>query len=200
MKYIKEFEKFNLKKIWYGEGTYYQSLVRTKILEFAKEVFKDSFVNPYGRYYSPDSKKLEGHSDKILIHMPSQTYFKSVIRFQIIFVDSVFKHKLIYGDDKFEFQVIGEHVITCKSDDEIDFTHGWDQTYNEDGFERLKFIEVKDLYDKHTDVFIGLLEQALEDDKDNKYGEWFKLRIKNIISKMTIPETEHIVSANKYNL
>ena len=156
------------------------------------------------RYYSSDSQKLEGYNGKILINIPSATYFKSAIRFQIVFVHEVYKHKLIfkdaYGEDRYEYQVLADNIIRCNSDDSIDFTYRWDQAHNEDGFKRLKFITVEQFYNQHTDVFIGLLEEAIEESNNTKFSEQHRSEVKKIIDRMTIPETEHIIGANKYNL
>jgi hypothetical protein len=140
--------------------------------------------------------ELKEYTNNVLINIPSTQYFKSAIRFQIIFVDNVYTNNNWY-------RVISEDVIKVNSDDSINYPNSswiWDQLYNEDDFERQNFMTVEEFYNQYTDIFIGLLEDAIEKNKITAYSNSYKVGIESVIRKMTIPQTEHIVNANVYNL
>lgn len=62
MRYIKEFEKFNfLDRLLYSKGANNQKLVKDRIFEFAKEVFKNSDIEPLVPMKNPNKGKGNYH-------------------------------------------------------------------------------------------------------------------------------------------
>jgi hypothetical protein len=151
-------------------------------------------------YESLNDMIVKGYEGKILINKPSGTYFRSSINYQIIFVDNVFTR---YLNDTLPETLIyivkADDVIQINDDLSLTYTD-WDQRYALFEFEKLDFMTPEEFYERHTESFIRLLEETIKESKNNLKTEWFKKKISTIINKLTIDETEYIISAEKYNL
>lgn len=137
---------------------------------------------------------------KLYINIPSTTYFKSDIKFQLIFVD------VVYKSDEHDFdayQIIGENAIQFNQwqDGRESFSFiTWNKTYNEDDFEKIKFMTAEEFYHIYQSSYIRILEEVLDRISQNKGSDEYNNKLNEILERLTIPEVEHIISARKYNL
>ena len=137
-------------------------------------------------YESLNDKLVKGYEGEILINKPSQQYFKSGINYQVIFVDHVFtKYLTDTSPETLVYNVKASDAIQINDDLSLTYTD-WNQDYVSWEFD--------------TESFIRLLEETIKESKNNLKTEWFKKKLSNIIDRLTIDETEHIVVAQKYNL
>ena len=109
-----------------------------------------------------DKKLLEGYSDKVFLEFPSTTYFKSDLKFSLIFVDKVIEIETESVGKQYE--ILSEYVFQrseYRTGDSYSFPT-WDQIYNEDEFKRIKFMTVSEFYKKYTESFIQILNITLD--------------------------------------
>jgi hypothetical protein len=154
-------------------------------------------------FESLNDQPVKGYEGKILINKPSQNYFRSSINYQVIFVDHVllkYSNERLSSEQPLVYTVKSDYTIQINADFSLTYTD-WNQDYVSWEFDKLNFMTPKEFYEKHTESFIRLLEETIKESK-NKLNktDWFKKKINDIIDKLTIPETEHIISAEKYNL
>ena len=151
-------------------------------------------------YESLNDKLVKGYEGEILINKPSQQYFKSGINYQVIFVDHVFtKYLTDTSPETLVYNVKASDAIQINDDLSLTYTD-WNQDYVSWEFDILDFMTPEEFYERHTESFIRLLEETIKESKNNLKTEWFKKKLSNIIDRLTIDETEHIVVAQKYNL
>jgi hypothetical protein len=151
-------------------------------------------------YESLNDTPVKGYEGKILINKPSQLYFKSSINYQIIFVDHVlikYSNERLSSEQPLVYTIKSDHTIQINADLSLYYTY-WDQDYVSWEFDKLDFMTTEELYERYTDSFIRLLEETIEE--SNKKTGWYKKKMDEIIDRLTIDETEHIVVAQKYNL
>jgi len=155
------------------------------------------YIKTYESYQKFEFPTYKG---KILINRPSQQYFRSSINYQIIFVDSVTSEQ---GGQQFSqsttYTVQADNTIQINDDLSLTYTN-WNQIYGTFDFENLDFMTPEEFYERHTESFIRLLEETIKESKNKLKTEWFKKKINEIIDRLTIAETEHIVNAEKYNV
>lgn len=168
----------------------------------------------YLKTFENNKYNFDNYRGKIFINTPPTEYFKSTIALQVIFVDDI--KKIYYAHNKYNIEPFGEEekenrigmdackiesdaVVQCNIGGSMNYTD-WDQEYTNWEFDKIKFMTPEEFYKNHKDLFIRILEKTMEESKNNLKTEWYKKRIKFILDKLTIPETEHIISANKYNL
>lgn len=146
------------------------------------------------------NKKYKG---KIFINTPSTHYFKSSTALQVIFVDNI---DIVTPNDHLPsqypltYKIVADDTIQCNVGGSINYTD-WRQEYVQWEFDKIKFMTTEEFYRDHEELFIRILELAIEDNKNSKNKtDFYKDKLNRIIGKLTIPETEHMVTAEKYNL
>ena len=139
-----------------------------------------------------------GYEGKLFINIPSYVYFKSDIKFQIVFVDSVIFDEKVYnikGDDVIQFQ---QYV---NGDEAFNYNTRWDQIYAKFEFDKINFMTVEEFYKKYESSYIRILNDILDElDKNIKWTDWKIKKLNRILEKLTIPEVEHIIDARKFNI
>jgi hypothetical protein len=140
---------------------------------------------------------------KIFINVPSSIYFKSDVKYQVIFVDEVYRFEIINnnkGTLSIQYDIKADNALWISHSQEAVIRYDrWNQSYSESSFERIKFMDAKEFYYEYEELFLILLNDAIKNLKEGKRV----LRIENyeeILKRLTIPETEHIIQADKYNL
>jgi len=101
-----------------------------------------------------ENYELTGYEGKLFINIPSSVYFKSDIKFQIIFVDTItgsHKHCTIKGQDVIEFN----QSVNGKED--YNYMQPWDQIYSEDDFKRINFMTADEFYDEYESSYLRIL-------------------------------------------
>ena len=96
-------------------------------------------------------------------------------------------------------KIESDAVVQCNIGGSINYTD-WYQEYTSLEFDRIKFMTIDEFYENHKDLFIKILEETMKESENNFKTGWYKKRTNFILNKLTIPETEHIISAKKYNL
>ena len=138
--------------------------------------------------------RLPEYNDKIFIDIPSSTYFKSDIKFNLIFVNSVIKSKVYY--------VRSDAVVQFNEyrDGTENFSYiRWDQEYSEKEFDLINFMTAEEFYHKYKSSYIRILEEVLDKlDQGDKYTEQKLIQLNEISDRLTIPEVEHIIRSRKY--
>jgi len=141
-----------------------------------------------------ENKNLEEYSGMLYINIPSENYFRSSVRFQLVFVDSINQKSQYYiKGDAFQRS---EYTSGVENYSIID----WDQSYNEYEFKLIKFMTTKEFYTKYTDSFIKIINILLDKLTNKNLTDFATKRINDMLDRLTIPETEHIINANKFNL
>ena len=144
---------------------------------------------------------LPRYKGKIFINTPSTNYFKSSIALQVVFVDSVktvYEAERLPSEQPIVYQITADDAIQCNVGGSINYTD-WNQEYVNWEFDKIKFMTPEEFYKSHEELFIKILEMTISENLTKK-TDFYKDKINGIIKKLTIPETEHIVDAEKYNL
>jgi hypothetical protein len=152
-------------------------------------------------------KKFESHNfddykGKLFINIPSSKYFISDIKFQIIFVDIVKIAKNIdYGDD-IHMSVKGQDMIQfnqyVSGEENLIYNNTWKHYYNENEFDKIKFMTVKEFYNEYKPTYIRILNDILDRLEMPIYMNDKKLI--RMLERLTIPEVEHIIYGKKFNI
>jgi hypothetical protein len=144
-------------------------------------------------------KAIEGYKNKIFINVPSTIYFKSPIKYQVIIVDDVYQSGEIYSSKLYDsYKVISHYTLEFKHDDTF-FCTSWDQIYSKNDFDRISFMTAEDFYKEKPELVMAILNYAIRESKGNR-TQYHLDRMNHIIDVLTIPQTEHIIQAHKYNL
>lgn len=153
-------------------------------------------------YEAKDEDYVCGRDENLLyINFPSTKFFKSDIKFQLIFVDTISKFK---DEDEDVFYKI-------KSDNSIKFSQyqtgtesfsyiEWEKTYYENEFKEIKFMQPKEFYRIYKSSYIRIFEDILDKLEENKYPSDYTAKIEEIKNRLTIPEVEYLIQTRKYNL
>ena len=153
-----------------------------------------------------ENYELTGYEGKLFINIPSSVYFKSDIKFQIIFVDTIIpvaksiqeNSVQIKGQDMIQFN---QHSNT--GEESYMYMTTWDQYYNEDDFKRIKFMTTEQFYKEYKPSYIRILDDLLDEiDKiDNKQkGSRRSEKLNKLVERLTIPEVDHIINSRKFNI
>ena len=154
-------------------------------------------------------KKFENYRDtgyegKLFINIPSSNYFKSDIKFQIIFVDTIIPGNPVYPETL--VQIKGQDMIQFNQhsntgEENYVYMTTWDQFYDEDDFKRLKFMTVEEFYDEYKPSYIRILNDLLDEiDKLTRIDSLRSKKLNKLLERLTIPEVDHIIQAKKFNL
>ncbi len=144
-----------------------------------------------------ENYEITGYEGKLFINIPSSNYFKSDIKFQIIFVDTItgsHKHCEIKGDViQFNQRVNGT--------EDYNYMTSWDQLYSEDDFKRIKFMTAEEFYDEYKPSYIRILNDLLDEiEKVGKNGSVRYKKLNSLLERLTIPDVEHIINIRKFNI
>jgi len=156
------------------------------------------FIYSFMKYLKTFEKyEYTGYEGMLFINIPSTNYFKSDIKFQIIFVDTIIPDTVkIKGQDTIQFnQSNGEECYV--------YMTTWDQYYNEDDFKRIKFMTTEQFYKEYKPSYIRILDDLLDEiDKiDNKQkGSRRSEKLNKLVERLTIPEVDHIINSRKFNI
>lgn len=152
--------------------------------------------------YPKSSVLLPEYDGLVYIDRPSETYFKSSIRFTLVFVDKVYKE--VYEGDFNSNQYRIEANVTFQRSE---YSRGdsysvnkWDQSYAEDEFKRIKFMTPSDFYYLYKDTFLRILDIIFEKIDNKRINSEYKATFEQLLDKMSIPEIQHILNSRKYNL
>lgn len=144
---------------------------------------------------------LPEYNDLVFIERPSEKYFKSSIRFTLVFVDKVYKE--IYDKDNIGVQY---NIRADISFQRSEYSNGdsyvinpLDKNYHEDDFKKIDFMTIEEFYNKYKSSFEKILEIVLDKLTLNLRAN-VKEQYEKILKKLTTPETEHIINSRKYNI
>jgi len=144
-----------------------------------------------------ENYELTGYEGKLFINTPSSVYFKSDIKFQIIFVDTIigaYNHCTIKGQDVIQFNQ------RANDTEDYNYMTSWDQVYSEEDFKRINFMTAEEFYDEYKSSYLRILNELLDKLEDFRNGSLFNKKLVRLIEKLTIPEVEHIVNIRKFNI
>lgn len=147
--------------------------------------------------YENNSKTFK--LNKFLIHIPSQEYFKSPYKFYVIFVDFYERN---VTESMTNYVLHYDFIIKYDHDNRMSFENQkktWNYIYDEESFDELEFMTAKELYKAHDYLVEDVIKNTLEKLKDNRLRTNFDFYNK-VLDLLTIPETEHLIQADKYNL
>jgi hypothetical protein len=148
-----------------------------------------------------ENYELTGYEGKLFINIPSSVYFKSDIKFQIIFVDTItgsHKHCDIKGQDVIQFNQ------RTNGTEDYNYMNSWEQFYSEEDFKKIKFMTVEEFYDEYNPSYIRILNDLL--DEIEKIGQNKQIssrryeKLNRLLERLTIPEVEHIINIRKFNI
>lgn len=160
-------------------------------------------------------KKLPEYSGLVYIHLPSETFFKSSIRFTLVFVDDVIEevydrveYKSYNNYNEYIYKSYNNYNITANISFQIsEFSSGdlysiqrWYQDYTEKDFKMINFMTIQEFYNKYTEEFIKILNIILDKINNQNLRVEYKRNFEELLNKLTIPEVEYIINSRKYNL
>ena len=147
-----------------------------------------------------ESQKLTGYTGLLVLTIPSEVYFKSTTKFILQFVDEVFKNsnerqEVDYSVNGYAF----ERIETDRGDEHYSIKYE-SFTYSESEFKRFNFIKAEDFYKEYPNSFIMIMEIILDKLKEPRLLKDTIDVYNMILDRLTIPETEYLLAAKKYNL
>lgn len=137
--------------------------------------------------------------NKFFIHIPSQEYFKSPYKFYVIFIDY---YELNVTESMTNYVLHYDFIIKYDDDNNISYENQkktWNYIYDKESFDDIKFMTTNELFKKHDYLVEDIIKNTFKRLEDNRFRTNFHFYNK-ILDLFTIPETEHLIQANKYNL
>lgn len=143
-----------------------------------------------------NGKLLPQYNGLVFIVIPSEKYFRSNIRFSLVFINEVIEFK---GENENVFYDIISRAVFQRSEyydrDHYDYT-SWSKNYNEHEFNNCDFMTIQEFYNKYTENYIQILNISLDKIKENPDNEI----VNTVLDKISIPEVEHIIRARDFNI
>jgi len=149
-----------------------------------------------------EANNFDNYIGKLFIVFPSTEYFKSDIQFQIIFVDSVNIENII-GEDVYNIKsenVIQFNQYINSGEESLNYTIVWNDYYSKENFDDIKFMTVKEFYNKYESSYIRILDDILDELDTKRWSDKTRTKLNRILDKLIIPEVEHIINAKKFNI
>ena len=173
MKYIKKFEKSDLKL----EIKHKEKLNKIDFKALS-EKYKNHFFlsNAYMREYDYQKKD-----------------------FYIVLVENIQPHNSPYPLDHIYTPYGDSFTIDKKG--KISDPAGWVMSTTEKGFNNIHFMSANEFYEEHTELCIKLFEFVIKELNKNNCGEWYRKQLKWFQDVLeTIPDLQYIKNSIKYNL
>lgn len=76
----------------------------------------------------------------------------------------------------------------------------WNQEYNIDDFNHIKFMTTKEFYDKYKDSYEKIIEILYEKKLNNKLSDFGRKPYEDMIDKLILPETKYLIKSKSFNL
>ena len=157
-------------------------------------------LKTFENFYPKSSVLLPEYDGLVYIDRPSETYFKSTIRFTLVFVNKVYKE--VYDGNSTQYRIEADTVFQRSEYSSGDnySVKSWDQNYAEFEFKKIKFMTIKEFYYLYTDTFLRILDIIFEKIDNKRINSEYKATFEQLLDKMSIPEIQHILNSRKYNL
>ena len=143
-----------------------------------------------------ENYRATGYEGKLFINIPSSNYFKSDIKFQIIFVDTIigsYNHYTVKGQDVIQFNQ------RVNVPDYYNYMTHWDQLYSEEDFKSIKFMTAEEFYEKYESSYIRILNDLLDEIDKVGFSRRYE-KLNELLERLTIPDVLHIINTRKFNL
>jgi len=158
-------------------------------------------IKAYETKEEEEEHKICGRDENLLfINFPSEVYFKSDIKFQLVLVDSIYK-KIEEGDVTYRIKSDNSVQFSQYQNGRESFSYIiWDKLYYEDEFKKINLMHPKEFYRTYESSYIRIFETVLDRLEEDNFSSEHKEQLEEIVKRLSIPEVKYIVQQRKYNL